>query len=689
MALDDGALSPGLAVNILADIAQEFSSLEDWQARVKRALSLICRALHSGTAAVAVRLEGWHNFFCPGFQEDENICTTMRQHYSILSGTELFLSEAVEEADLSRPPGSIISLPVTGADRVLGVLHLSAEEIDAYSLQDVSLLSVMASQLGSYLVNVLSHQQEVEARHKLMQAHDELGESRKRLAKAQEIARLGDWRWVFATGEITYSEELFRVLGIAPDTFTHRFEAFLDLVVPEDRKTLKKQIEEAIQRKEHFQIEYRIRRPDERIIHVWVLGEVETDEQGNPVCMIGTLQDITERKQMEEELRQARKEAEQRAAELESIFTSMPDGVALFSAQGDPVYLNQAGVDISGIPADASLRDLITQVKLYTLEGVPVPYEQSPWARSLRGETIREERYAAFSPWITSMFSVSSAPETDTRGKIIGATVVFRDVREQVELEQQREEMLKREHKIAETLQKALVPPETIIQIQGCSIALVYEPGLKEAEVGGDFYDVFELHEDKIGILIGDVVGKGLPAAISVAASRYTIRSYAYSEPSPGNVLAMANDAVIRGQQGVANMFTAFYAVLDTRTGEMVYANGGHEPPVVCDVEGNTEELHLKGRMLGVMTNYEYAQDTRSLKPGDKVVIVTDGIPDARSGDIFFDMTGVVQYVREHHKASPKELASGLLHSAKEIAGGNLQDDAAIVVIEYSAPDSG
>ncbi|MCE5199154.1 MAG: GAF domain-containing SpoIIE family protein phosphatase [Armatimonadota bacterium] len=255
---------------------------------------------------------------------------------------------------------------------------------------------------------------------------------------------------------------------------------------------------------------------------------------------------------------------------------------------------------------------------------------------------------------------------------------------EEADYRRQRQEIFEREHHIAQMLQQALIPPQVDYEIDGVRIAVKYEPAMKEAEVGGDFYDIFKLKDGKVGILIGDVAGKGLPAAIRVAAARYAVRSYAYLDSSPGLVMTRVNDALCRDEAGDESMLTAIFLVMDTTKGTLAYASGGHEPPMLRSADGSVHELTQGGRVLGVFANYCYEEETRVMEPGDTLVVVTDGITEARSGNDLFGSEGVEKFLKENRHLTPSQTASGLLQAATEKANGALQDDAAIVVLQLT-----
>lgn len=273
-------------------------------------------------------------------------------------------------------------------------------------------------------------------------------------------------------------------------------------------------------------------------------------------------------------------------------------------------------------------------------------------------------------------------PRLSSTGEFLGIAGSSVDITEQVDHERWREDVHKRDHRIADTLQSALIPAVNY-ESPCCEVAVRYEPALKEAEVGGDFYDVFAMDDDRIGILIGDVVGKGLGAAIRVAAARHSVRSYAYLDPRPSRVLGLANDALSRDATDASEMLTAFFAVLDTRTGTLTYASGGHEPPLICTAEGQVYELTARGRALGILEGYLYEEQARLMQPGDMLVMVTDGITEARcSARMFFGMKRLKDFLAaEAPRAAVDTIADGILQAAKEFAGGELRDDAALVIL--------
>jgi serine phosphatase RsbU (regulator of sigma subunit) len=163
-------------------------------------------------------------------------------------------------------------------------------------------------------------------------------------------------------------------------------------------------------------------------------------------------------------------------------------------------------------------------------------------------------------------------------------------------------------------------------QLEGWQITPFYRPA---REVGGDFYDFSELEDGRLGLVVGDATGKGVPAALVMASARSMLRAIAQAlgSTSPGDVLGRVNDALFIDIP--ANMFvTCFYAILDPKTGCLSYANAGHDLPYQWR-GGEAEELRARGMPLGLMPGMSYEEKEIELDAGEGVLFYTDGLVEA------------------------------------------------------------
>jgi serine phosphatase RsbU (regulator of sigma subunit)/ketosteroid isomerase-like protein len=194
-------------------------------------------------------------------------------------------------------------------------------------------------------------------------------------------------------------------------------------------------------------------------------------------------------------------------------------------------------------------------------------------------------------------------------------------------------ERVEQELRVARHIQQALLPKE-VPQLEGWEISPHYQPA---REVGGDFYDFLEFEDGRLGLVVGDATGKGVPAALVMASARSMLRAVAQASESPGDVLGRANDPLATDIP--TNMFvTCFYAVLDPKSGSLSYANAGHDLPYRRRRSGNdAEELRATGMPLGLMPGMGYEEKGIVLDAGESVLFYSDGLVEAHNpeGEMF------------------------------------------------------
>jgi len=243
--------------------------------------------------------------------------------------------------------------------------------------------------------------------------------------------------------------------------------------------------------------------------------------------------------------------------------------------------------------------------------------------------------------------------------------------------------MYDREKRIAEDLQKSLLPtvPDRVGMIE---FAYKYQAALEESYIGGDFFDLFPLGGERIGVVMADVSGKGLKAAVQTAMLKYTLRGFALESPdTPGQVLARVNEVMCSPMSSHDGFVTLFYGVLSTRTGGMVYANAGHEPPLCRRAStSETEELPpCEGIALGAVPDVLYTEDTAMLAPGDLLVLYTDGLTEARaSDDSFLGSEGLCAFL-PREDVSAAEAVRSIYQKVSDFANDVRRDDVAMLVL--------
>jgi sigma-B regulation protein RsbU (phosphoserine phosphatase) len=188
---------------------------------------------------------------------------------------------------------------------------------------------------------------------------------------------------------------------------------------------------------------------------------------------------------------------------------------------------------------------------------------------------------------------------------------------------------LEREFQLAREIQRAFLPHE-IPRLRGWELNSRWRTA---REVGGDFYDFIHLPGDRLGLVIADVADKGMPAALFMTLIRTLVRATAAEISSPAEVLQRVNDVLLPdAQQGM--FVTIFYGVLSLRSGELVYANAGHNPPLCASpATGKIRRLKRSGMALGVEENTPIGERKIRMKPADFLLLYTDGLTESFAAD--------------------------------------------------------
>ncbi|MHB0912876.1 MAG: SpoIIE family protein phosphatase [Armatimonadota bacterium] len=239
-----------------------------------------------------------------------------------------------------------------------------------------------------------------------------------------------------------------------------------------------------------------------------------------------------------------------------------------------------------------------------------------------------------------------------------------------------------RERRISETLQRSLLPAVPA-RIGGFDIADKYAPALSEAEVGGDFYDLIRVSPSKTALVIADISGKGLSAAVHTALVKYTLRAFAAADDDPAIVIAKLNDAVYENV-GEESFITLFYGLLDVEAKELVYVNAGHELPLLYGEERRIcMTLESTGLALGITPGREYAKRRIEFVPGDVLLLYTDGATEARSDGRFLGIEGLEEMFCSIAGRDVHAIVEGLDRRLHEYSGGALRDDVALMAVKY------
>jgi serine phosphatase RsbU (regulator of sigma subunit) len=248
--------------------------------------------------------------------------------------------------------------------------------------------------------------------------------------------------------------------------------------------------------------------------------------------------------------------------------------------------------------------------------------------------------------------------------------------------EAQERQRIEQELRVARLIQQTLLP-KSLPEFEEYQIAAYYRPA---REVGGDFYDFFMLGDGRLGVVVGDASGKGVPAALVMASTRSVLRTISKrAGVAPGEVLAQANEILYPDIP--ANMFvTCFYAVLNPENGHLLYANAGHDLPYLCR-DGGADELRARGMPLGLMPGMSYEEKEIILGPGEAALLYSDGLVEAHDphGEMF-GFPRLRALVADH--GEKRSLGDFLLNELYAFTGEGWEqeDDITLLTLRSSAP---
>jgi phosphoserine phosphatase RsbU/P len=250
------------------------------------------------------------------------------------------------------------------------------------------------------------------------------------------------------------------------------------------------------------------------------------------------------------------------------------------------------------------------------------------------------------------------------------------ELQSQVQAGAARLEIQDEELQRAREIQESLLPRQ-IPQLPGFEVASAWQPA---RAVGGDYFDVLKLGENRLAVCIADVSGKGVPAALLMANVQASLRACVRDMDSPARVCSIVNGMLC--ESIAADRFVTFFCgVLDAASRSFRYCNAGHPYPILVS-SGTTRPLDQGGAVLGVFPAWKYTDHNVGLGPGDRLLFFTDGITEAKGPDgEEFGMERVAAFAKEHAGNSALKMNQQLLAQVTEFCGAHFQDDATLLVV--------
>jgi PAS domain S-box-containing protein len=513
-----------------------------------------------------------------------------------------------------------------------------------------------------------------------------------------------EWRWI--TGQ---SEEEYTGFG------------WLESVHPEDRERVERDWRECVRTGKIFDDRYRIRTKGGSYRHYDVRA-VPIERDGKIVEWVGACTDVTSQREAEEmrgRLTEQLSAAALRTARLQQATSMLAEALtveqvvevitevgrtaigALRSAvallDSDGARLRMVNDDLRDAP-DSAGGELTLQTPSVMTKAIatrrPVLVEDPEDLRSqFDGELeIDPERVAASDErsWVGLPLLAAGAPLGALRfsfgrpRKIIEEERVFLEaLAGQCSLAVERAGLYEREHTTAETLQRSLLPDQ-LPSVPGLVLTAMYRPVAKNMEIGGDWYDAFRLADQRLGVAVGDVMGKGLTAAAGMGRVRNALRALALTDPRPAAVLG-GLDRLFSATEQEEQVTTVAYLVIDPETGTGVLGNAGHLPALVLEAGCAPRFDQVEaGTPLGWASPRK--QHAFSLRPGSTAVFYSDGLVENRNRGLdagLEELAAVAARADEELLARPERLLEYLVE--RMLAGHEQDDDVTVLVMHVPA----
>ena len=588
-----------------------------------------------------------------------------------------------------------------------------------------------------HVVGAIGAAEDTEETLRLQQETSDLADH---LRLALSAGQLGTWRWDQASGATTWDATMERLFGLEPGTFGGAFDDYVALLHPEEVDHILAVVERAVAEKTAYDIEHRVVMADGSVRWLHGRGEVTTDADGNVTGTIGFSGDVTERKLAEANASRRLREAEQ-AANKERLqrerleFISAINDVALGAR--DHLEL-MAGAAAAAVPrlGDWCSLHFVPEPGVHERRVAHADPKRVEWALRLReqypydpngqfgvakvirtgeteffrelGETMLERaiehsinpgpdelRPVVEALGLTSMITVPLVTKRGVVGamQFVSAESNRRYDNEDVALAEaaagrlaealDNAWLLEQQRRISTTLQAALLPGE-LPDIPGVTIAVRYWAAGALSEVGGDFYDVFPIAENRWALVIGDVCGTGPAAAAVTAIARHTIRAAATHGVDHATVLNWVNDAILASGNGL--FCTVLYSTLDhLPDGSWRYTSvaGGHPLPILVDHGTWASTIGTYGTLIGVLPAIRVSVTETVLAKGSTLVLHTDGVNDVRPPHDLDDEALAELIMSAARSAGPADVIAARLGDAIEriLPIPDRDDDVALVVV--------
>jgi len=519
-----------------------------------------------------------------------------------------------------------------------------------------------------------------------------------RLYLALSSARMGTWDWHLLDHSMHWDEWMHALFGLAPSTFSGRYEQFLEMIHVEDRQQVASDFAQALERHAEYDGEFRVVWPTDGSVHTLrARSKVYCDNQEKPVRVTGVSWDVSERSQMENALARER-------FLLKTLMDNLPDHIYFKDRESRFIAVNRATAASFGLEDPEDLLGK-TDADLFAAEHAQAALRDEQEILQTGQPLVNMEEKETWPDGRETWVSTTKLPLRDPNGLIIGTFGLSREITEKKRAEEklaalarelrEKNEALEQDLEMARELQQAMLPHRyprfphhTSKEESAVRFYHFYQPSMS---VSGDFFEVLKLSDTSAGVFICDVMGHGVRAALvasTVSALLGQLRDYL---GDPGGLLFRLNRELRSTLEysEVPLFASAFYLVADLEKGELRYANAGHPNPLRVHCASDRAETYSlngskHGPALGLFDDAVFPNSQCELSPHDTLLLFTDGLFEVEGpgGDIY-NYRRLLEAVNRRRELPAFQLCHEVIEEVQRFsAGRRFSDDVCLVAME-------
>jgi sigma-B regulation protein RsbU (phosphoserine phosphatase) len=519
---------------------------------------------------------------------------------------------------------------------------------------------------------------------------------------ALQSAGVGIWSWEITSDILIWDEITHQLFGVKPGEFSERRQAMEKFIHPEDRRRVRTEVARCLRTGADFNSEYRVVwQHDSSVHYLRSRGKVYRDAHANPIRMTGACWDITERKTIEDELARER-------FLLRTLMEHIPDKIYFKDAASRFIWLSHETLARFGATDPAEILGK-TDFDFFKEEHARQAFADEQKIIRTGEPLVNLEERETWADGRETWVSTTKMPLVDVNGKIIGTFGLSRDITEHKRAEEQlaryaeelrrKNQELEEDLEMARELQNALMPqryPSFPRHASASESALRFAHFFSAStSVSGDFFDILPLSDTNAGIVICDVMGHGVRAALIAAIVRALIGELKSVALEPGEALERFNRKLfgILKQTRIPMFASAAYVVADVAGGEMRYANAGHPAPVWLhrrdpSHDGTTEAPSMtagpRGPVLGIFEDARYLTTRCAISVDDMVLLFTDGVFEVESATgVLYDEHLLTEAIHRRRHLPAAELLTEVIAEVQQFsAEKHFADDVCLVALE-------